>query len=462
MFSLDSYPQKSDELVWRVIKGKVVILTLDGREIYTLNKVGSTIWELADGSRDLKELVSLIHERFDVSFETIHAEVFEFVKQLVDKNILQITNAETETVGSGDMVKHSTNLGEKLIETCTRENIPYAVLIELTSKCNLNCRHCFMVNDNGIELSSDEVMDIIDQLVDMGTFSLTFTGGEIFTREDLFEIARYAKRKGFFLTFMTNGTLITAEKMEEIKKLKTIMFDISLYGATPKTHDGITRVKGSFDRTITAINELVEHGIDVTVKTVLMNLNIHESCDINALCEQLGVHHWMDPGIAPKKNGSLEPLQYDLSFEDMETYLSAEDFDLSYLSEKQEKDPVYRFNCKAGKATCSISPSGIVYPCVMMPLAVGNIREKSFKEIWHTKPSYELERLRNLTSYHLPTCSKCDLASFCIRCPGVVYLETGDIVGASQSACRYAKWRKYSKNQKVVMVTPSTGSKTVF
>ena len=106
-------------------------------------------------------------------------------------------------------IEYSTSLGERLVETCVRENIPYAVQIELTSKCNLKCRHCFMVKDKGVELSSEEIMAIIDQLVDMGTFYLAFTGGEIFTREDLFEIARHAKRKGFFLTFMTNGTLAT-------------------------------------------------------------------------------------------------------------------------------------------------------------------------------------------------------------------------------------------------------------
>ena len=342
-------------------------------------------------------------------------------------------------------VEYSTSLGKKLVATCVRENIPYAVQMELTSNCNLKCRHCFMVNDNDVELSSEEVIDIIDQLVDMGTFCLAFTGGEIFTRDDLFEIARYASRKGFFLTFMTNGTLITDEMMDEIRKLKLIKFELSLYGATAKTHDYITQVAGSFERTLAAIKELVKAGIEVTVKTTLMNLNIHESDDLKAMCEQLGVHDRISAGIAPMKNGSLEPQQYDLSFEDMEMYLSAHDFDLSYLLEKQEKDPVHRFNCKAGKAGCSISPSGIVYPCVMMPMAVGNLREKSFREIWHTQPSEELKRLRNLTSADLPVCSKCDLTPYCIRCPGVVYLETGDIVGASPSACRYAQWRGSSQ-----------------
>ena len=101
MISLDSYLRRSDELVWRVIDGEVVILTADGHHIHTLNKVGSAIWEIADGTRNIKEIITQICERFDVSFETARADVFGFTEQLVDKRILQITNAEVEA-GGGD------------------------------------------------------------------------------------------------------------------------------------------------------------------------------------------------------------------------------------------------------------------------------------------------------------------------------------------------------------------------
>ena len=333
------------------------------------------------------------------------------------------------------------HLAEQVVKTCVEKCIPYAVQFELTSKCNLSCKHCFMADDDAAELSSEEIKCIIDQLVEMGTFFLAFTGGEIFTRDDLFDIARYAKEKGFFMTFMTNATLITSDHINEIKKLKPIKFEISLYGATAKTHDHITNVDGSFKRTLTAIEALIEAEIEVLIKTPLMNLNIKEADEIAAFVEDLGGAHRMNPGIAPTQDGSLDPLQYDISNEDMIIYLSEHDFDLSYLL---DMDPLNRFSCKAGKAACCITPDGIVYPCVMMSIPVGDLREKSFKEIWHLQPVSELNRLRTLTSKDLTTCHTCDLTSYCVRCPGVTYLETGDLVGSSQSACRYALWRKDS------------------
>ena len=338
-------------------------------------------------------------------------------------------------------IKPQLHLAEQVVKTCVEKCIPYAVQFELTSKCNLRCKHCFMTDDDAVELSSDEIKGIIDQLVEMGTFYLAFTGGEIFTRDDLFDIARYAKDKGFFLTFMTNATLIKPEHINEIEKLKPVKFEISLYGATAKTHDHVTDVNGSFNHTVAAIKALIKIGIEVTIKTPLMNLNINEADEIAAFVEDLGAVHRMNPGIAPSQDGSLAPLQYDISNEDMKIYLSGHDFDLSYLL---DMDPLNRFSCKAGKAACCITPGGIVYPCVMMSLPIGNLREKSLKEIWHLKPTDELNRLRTLTSRDLTTCPTCDLSPYCVRCPGVVYLETGDLVGVSQSACKYALWRKES------------------
>lgn len=90
MISSDSCPRRSEDVVWRMIDDEVVILTADGREIHTLNKVGSIIWELADGTRSIIEIVHSIYERFDVDFEVAKADVLEFVAQLADKNLLHI------------------------------------------------------------------------------------------------------------------------------------------------------------------------------------------------------------------------------------------------------------------------------------------------------------------------------------------------------------------------------------
>lgn len=341
---------------------------------------------------------------------------------------------------------------KQVVDKCVDQRIPYAVMLELTYRCNLSCKHCFIEKDKRnqeSELSLDEIKGILDQLVEMGTFFIGFTGGEIFIRDDLFDIARYAKKRGFLITFMTNGTLITPEMINEIKKIKPLKFEISLYGATSSTHDHITGVDGSFETTVQSIKALTGAGVNVVIKSPLMNLNIREYEKMKAFSEKLGNYAKINPGIIPRRDGSSEPMQYDLSFDEMDDYLPANiGIGLFDYYKDEYKNPSDRLICKAGLSTCSISPDGNVFPCILMPIELGNLKEKRFKEIWHIRPSESLKKLRSLSSRDIKPCYTCDLLKHCIRCPGTAYLETGNLLGISPSACRYAKWKNRSFSEK--------------
>lgn len=134
----------------------------------------------------------------------------------------------------------ATAIAKVLEMKCVENCIPFNVQFELTYRCNLSCRHCYVVQDKQKELTFKEITSILDQLVEMGTFYLCFTGGEIFTRKDIPDILWYAKEKGFFLILLTNGTLITDKEIDELKELGPLGIEISLLGARDKTHDFIT------------------------------------------------------------------------------------------------------------------------------------------------------------------------------------------------------------------------------
>lgn len=93
MLSLNSRPKRSEDAIWRSIDGEVVIMTSAGSEIHKLNKVGGVIWELSDGTRDFRDIISSIYNRFNASVEIAQADVLEFGLQLANKNLLQITEA---------------------------------------------------------------------------------------------------------------------------------------------------------------------------------------------------------------------------------------------------------------------------------------------------------------------------------------------------------------------------------
>lgn len=330
---------------------------------------------------------------------------------------------------------------------CRAKNIPYAVIFELTYHCNLSCKHCYILENNRRELSGEKVKGILDQLVDMGTFYLCFTGGEIFTRSDCLDILAYAKRKGFLIVILTNGTLIDQNIADFLKEIKPRGIEISLLGAVPETHDAITGMVGSFDKTVEAIKLLVAHGIKVTTKTSLMKSNIKEYKQIKALSENLGAVSKTGARILPQKNGGVGPQQLNICWEDRKRYLHDEALDESFIT---DFDEVHQGTliCKAGKMFASINPYGDVNPCILLPVDLGNLNEKSFRDIWYDRNNNTLNEIRNLKESHLEKCSICTLSSLCQRCAGAAYLETKNFRGPSSLACEEARWKNFILSKK--------------
>ncbi len=310
--------------------------------------------------------------------------------------------------------------------------VPIQVSLEVTHRCNLACKHCYVDVPAGDELSFSEIKNILDQLAEAGTMYLMLTGGEPLIRRDFFDIAFYARERGFITILLTNGTLITPDIAREIKRLEPASVGLSLHGATPDTHDGITGRHGSLVATIRAVELLKSLGILVSLQTLLMDSNIHEVEAIKSLAQKLGVYHRFGHEFVPTRSGSLAPYQYEADFTELCCY-----FD----HEKAREDvvgPKEKGVCKAGQGTCSISPTGDVFPCLLMPMKVGNLRETSFAEIWRTNPSPELTYLRSITWQDLSVCKECNLAKYCRRCMGVAFSETGELTKPAPSACRYA------------------------
>ena len=163
-----------------------------------------------------------------------------------------------------------------VMEKCARLNIPTQAILELTYRCNLHCVHCYVDIDEPDELATDEWKDVIDQLKSSGVISLLITGGETLLRDDFREIISHIRRRGFFFSISTNGTLLNYDIVNDIAKLKPFIVNTSLYGASALTHEAVTRVPGSFEMTIQAIKVLVNSGIKTLIQTVAMKSNAKE------------------------------------------------------------------------------------------------------------------------------------------------------------------------------------------
>lgn len=320
----------------------------------------------------------------------------------------------------------------RIVKKTLARFIPFTVHWELTYHCNLQCPHCYVVPQNsGEELSSGEITLILDHLKERGTLYVIFSGGEILTRGDFFEVARYARKKGFALRLMTNGTLINETAAEQIKDLHPLSVEISLYGSKPEIHDRITACPGSFERSVNALRLLNERGIRTIVKSLTMKGNVAEFGKMKEFAEEIGSQFLYDAVIIPKMDGSMDPCRNRLDREELYSLLYPE----VQAPKENGEFPWNDLSCSAGLNALSISPYGDVYPCMGFKESAGNVTEQSLTEI---QRSPIFSKIRSITLSDLTECKGCKLIPHCTRCPALAEMETGDLLGPSKADCLLA------------------------
>ena len=318
-----------------------------------------------------------------------------------------------------------------------QQRVPLNMHFELTYRCNEQCVHCYCVVEHGKEaearkreLTYDEVVRVLDELAEMGTLYVTFTGGEVLVRRDFFDIAEHARRKGFAFRIYTNGIGVTAERARRIAALKPLTVEFSIFSADPAIHDAVTKVPGSFDRLMRAVALLKAEGQRVYLKTVVMKQNVAGLPALRKLGQDLDVFtHLFTCEVSPRIDGDPHgPGRYQLNEDQLFDYLSSDMWtrDITGLFDAQPAEIArQRTTCGPGINGGCIDPYGNVFPCVAFRVPMGNVRTRSFRDVWYGPPP-EIRDLLAVQHYDdLPECSACELIGFCNRCHGDNLLERG-------------------------------------
>jgi len=352
----------------------------------------------------------------------------------------------------------ATPVMDRLISRTVKKHRPLSVHFDLTYRCNERCIHCYLDHNDHGELTTAECLKVLEDLARSGTLFLTFSGGEIFLRPDLYEILAAARRLHFDVSLKTNALLITPERAVRLREYGVRRVQISVYSDVPEIHDAITKVAGSLERTLAAIPVLLEYGIQVKLACPLMRENLLAYRGVMALAEKLAVPYILDLTITPMMDGTSGPLEHRASVSSLLPVLqdpvihackpqagslpagAMDNIPAAFGSATSsgiESEAYEDLPCSAGHNSCYISPYGDVYPCVQLPQPAGNLRREKFEDIWYHAP--ELQRLRAIRESQLPLCSQCEIRSYCERCPGLALMEGGDLVGAYERACGLAE-----------------------
>lgn len=294
---------------------------------------------------------------------------------------------------------------------------PIACVWEVTVGCNMRCGHCGSDCTEPLsdELTTEEALNVCDQLADFNMQWVTLSGGEPLTRSDWPLLTKRLQDKGTAVCMITNGMAIDEKVVEQFLESKIRLVTISIDGPRD-VHDSI-RTAGSYDQDVLAFKLLNQAGIDCGATTTVMKNNLSllpemleelHHMDVKAWQLQVGVpmgrladrEDWM---IEPRDIESIVDIAYqenqregiDVHLADNIGYYTRKeiisrqrtDTDMGYL-------PVWE-GCNAGKRGFGILQNGDVVGCTSIrdpQFSEGNVRKRPLMDIWNDPSAFSWNR----------------------------------------------------------------------
>lgn len=353
---------------------------------------------------------------------------------------------------------------------------PFIIIWELTRACELQCLHCraeAQHHRDPRELTFEEGKELIDNFKEMNNPMLVFTGGDPLVRPDVFDIAKYAIDQGIRVSMTPSATPnVTKKAMEKAKEVGLSRWAFSLDGHSAEIHDHFRGTAGSFQLTTDAIGYLHELDLPVQINTVISRYNVDYLDEMAAKIEELGCVLWsvfflvptgrgqMDDMISPAEHERVMRWLYQLSKTagfDIKT-TAAQHYRRVVLQEKErenkvhaDQEPAYQDVLKSGKTGSVdglgrapkgvndgngfifVSHTGDVFPSGLLPIKVGNVKEKPLSEIYRESPV--LKELRSPSQYK-GKCGVCEFNQVCGGSRSRAYAVTGDYM-ESEPYCVY-------------------------
>lgn len=320
--------------------------------------------------------------------------------------------------------------------------------IEITSKCNERCVHCYIPHENKVnDIEPNLFYDILKQCKNMRLLHLTLSGGEPMLHKSFCDFLRKCKEYDFSVNVLSNLTLLNDEIINEMKTNPLLGVQVSLYSMNSNIHDEITQMKGSFEKTKNAILKLIDNDIPLQISCPIMKQNKNCYDDVKNWAKKHKIHVGDDYVIIARYNHTTQNLSNRLSVNEIKEMIKNSIVnDKRYLeqiereAEKKNNITPNDFVCSVCHSSICIAENGNVYPCAgWQDYNIGNVRQTSLEDIWNN--SEKIQYLRGLRRKDFPKCIQCPDKEFCTMCMVRNANEDplGDPLAVNEYFCNIAK-----------------------
>jgi SynChlorMet cassette radical SAM/SPASM protein ScmE len=347
---------------------------------------------------------------------------------------------------------------------------PDEVTIAITGRCNLSCQYCFYTDEMVAlsDLDTEAWLSFFEELKDAGVMRVVLSGGEVFTRPDLWELIESIIKNKMRFSILTNGTLINDRAASRLLKYKHRLdyIQVSVDGSSEKTHD-LIRGKGSFKRLMAGISALRKYKFPCMVRFTINKLNAYDlEATLKMLYHDLKLKRFGVNEAFPRGAGQCNHSTLEMSPDDRRSAFKVmQEFDKRHpgVASASQAGPLIMANLidkinearKTGKFVVpyttgyltgcnimwkelSVLHDGTYVPCHQLShMALGKVGQDNLLDLWKNSPKLKKLRQRHLISLEsIPHCQGCKYQKYCTGgCPGVAYAIHGEVNGINPLDC---------------------------
>lgn len=311
--------------------------------------------------------------------------------------------------------------------------IPFRGKFELTGKCNLGCKFCYVSSKEAKksrDLTTEQWMQIITQATDAGMMRASLSGGEVFMRPDFEEIYCKTYDMGVRITLLTNGMLVDDNIIRILKKRPPDGISMTLYGASDESYEKISGKQGCYTEAVRAIDLMVKHELPLSLKTIALPELVDDFLPIRKLADERGLDLNLVRYVSPKRYCESESdMEWRLSPQQIQEAIRIVENNDSELS-TQPKVRTGLLDCNCAKGRFAVCHDGRLVGCLSYTeLYTYPLEEGFMPALLHLRELIAAQR------EHCTDCSACTFQPKCSMCPGLNYSESGSL-----SVC--SKYRK--------------------
>lgn len=388
---------KPDVYIYSSFKDKV-------RSALVINESAFNILKLCDGTNSIESIITKLKNKYNSETNTIRKNVEEFLTPLIERGLVEISkNREFKNVIRGN------------------KNIYYpdVMMFEITYKCPLDCKHCYLPKKDGSVVSKEDIDTILNLIDESGIHRVQITGGEALTHPMFDYIIYQLIQRKLIVTIATSGFILNEKILNCLKSLNEVegsYVSVSLDGNNT-THNSIRGNQLSYDKTIEFLKAMVENKIPLRIATTIVNQSEQELDETVAKVKGLGtssiaIGSVFSAGNAVKNKliSSIKGKKYNQLLKNLSDKYTDENF---RVETTDDFGCIERESCALGHKLIRVKPNLDVTPCNLIEIILGNLKREPISEIMDNCG----KSLHDLIVPCNKFCKDCENAAVCKNCP---------------------------------------------